>query len=186
MPGPQYWHLTLKQIGEPKSVPRHILIILSSNGTFNRSRDRRKTRSRCLGCCASSRLLFGVDGEAPRRINRKMSSYSCRKEENAKNETVEINPSPVRLMARSSREEFRSAFRPLMLFVAGIRILQTLREKKPHRKLVGIVLSAPTSRSGRVSNGSPHLLCCCRLKLLKRASGFGLCVAYIVLLNRTS
>ena len=103
-----------------------------------------------------------------------------------KNETVEINPSSVRLMARSSREEFRSAFRPLMLFVAGIRILQTLREKKPHRKLVGIVLSAPTSRSGRVSNGSPHLLCCCRLKLLKRASGFGLCVAYIVLLNRTS
>src|SRR5215472_8506603 len=44
MPGPQYWHLTLKQIGEPKSVPRHILIILSSNGTFNQSGDRRKDR----------------------------------------------------------------------------------------------------------------------------------------------
>jgi hypothetical protein len=31
-----------------------------------------------------------------------------------------------------------SAFRPLMLFVAGKRILQTLRKKKSNRKLIGI------------------------------------------------
>ena len=31
-----------------------------------------------------------------------------------------------------------SAFGPLMLFVAGKRILQTLREKKSDRKLIGI------------------------------------------------
>ena len=31
-----------------------------------------------------------------------------------------------------------SAFRPLMLFVAGKRILQTLCEKKSNRKLIGI------------------------------------------------
>src|SRR5262252_5590224 len=30
------------------TIPRHTVIILSSNGTFNRSRDHRKDRSRCF------------------------------------------------------------------------------------------------------------------------------------------
>jgi hypothetical protein len=53
-----------------------------------------------------------------------------------------------------------SAFRPLMLFAAGKRILQTLREKKSNRKLIGIshLLGLTHHNIFGLSNGQCQLL----------------------------